>query len=46
MNVMTDIKEASVRVFEEVWNNQNLAAIDQLMAPRAGENRSSSHLSP
>jgi len=33
MNVMTTTsKETSRRVFEEVWNNQNLAAIDQLMA--------------
>ncbi len=28
----TTSKETSRRVFEEVWNNQNLAAIDQLMA--------------
>ena len=28
----TDIKELSRRIFEEVWNNQNLSAADELIA--------------
>ena len=29
---MSDAKTVSRRIFEEVWNNKNLAAIDELMA--------------
>ena len=28
----TDIKELSRRIFEEVWNNQNLSAADEIIA--------------
>jgi hypothetical protein len=29
---MSDAKEMSRRIFEEVWNNKNIAAIDELVA--------------
>jgi steroid delta-isomerase-like uncharacterized protein len=29
----TDIKELSRRIFEEVWNQQNLSAADEIIAP-------------
>jgi steroid delta-isomerase-like uncharacterized protein len=29
----TDIKELSRRILEEVWNNQNLDAVDEMIAP-------------
>ena len=29
---MSDAKEVSRRIFEEVWNDKNIAAIDELMA--------------
>ena len=29
---MSDAKTVSRRIFEEVWNNKNLSAIDELMA--------------
>ena len=29
---MPDLKKVSHRIFEEVWNNRNIAAIDELMA--------------
>lgn len=29
---MSDAKEVSRRIFEEVWNNRNIAATDELMA--------------
>lgn len=30
--MVTDIKELSRRIFEEVWNNQNLSAADEMIA--------------
>ena len=29
---MSDAKKVSRRIFEEVWNGKNIAAIDELMA--------------
>jgi len=29
----TDIKELSRRILEEVWNQQNLDAVDEMIAP-------------
>lgn len=29
----TDIKELSRRIFEEIWNKQNLSAADEIIAP-------------